>query len=56
VVLEAGLLAVVLRWALGRRADGRPPSEGRPSVARAVWFAVLVFGGAALWGLLRHRF
>lgn len=48
------LLFGVLRWALGRRADGRPMS-GRIKVPAATWVGVVIFGAAALWGLLRHR-
>jgi hypothetical protein len=54
VVLEGLLLFFVLRWALGRRADGQPAS-GRVKVPAATWVGVAIFGGAALWGLLRHR-
>jgi hypothetical protein len=54
VMLEGLLLFGVLRWALGRRADGRPVS-GRIKVPAATWVGVAIFGGAALWGLLRHH-
>lgn len=50
------LLFFVLRWALGRRADGQPLSGGRLKVPTTIWVGVAIFGGAGLWGLLRHRF
>jgi hypothetical protein len=54
VVLEAMLLIFVLRWALGRRADGEPITAWRPSVPALAWVGVAIFGSAAAWILLRH--
>jgi hypothetical protein len=56
VIAEGLLLIFVLRWALGRRADGQSISKGRPKVSIGTRVGAALFGAAALWGLLGHHF